>query len=76
MQVRLNSPIGAKGDNIDVKIAYSFVIPANGAGRFGRLYTRTGVVYQIAQWFPRMCVYDDVEGWNTLPYMGQGEFLL
>ncbi|WP_217452275.1 hypothetical protein [Mucilaginibacter humi] len=23
---------------------------------------------------PRMCVYDDVEGWNTLPYMGLGEF--
>ncbi|MEP7253651.1 MAG: M1 family metallopeptidase, partial [Ginsengibacter sp.] len=24
--------------------------------------------------YPRMCVYDDVEGWNTLPYMGLGEF--
>jgi hypothetical protein len=23
-----------------------------------------------------MCVYDDVEGWNTLPYMGLGEFYL
>jgi hypothetical protein len=38
------------------------------------LYTKNGVVYQIGQWFPRMCVYDDVEGWNTLPYLGQGEF--
>ena len=74
MQVRLNSPMNAKGDNINVKVEYSFVIPANGASRFGRLYTKTGVVYQIAQWFPRMCVYDDVEGWNTLPYMGFGEF--
>jgi hypothetical protein len=74
MQVRLNSPMTAKGDAINIKVEYSFVIPANGAGRFGRLYTRTGVVYQIAQWFPRMCVYDDVEGWNTLPYLGQGEF--
>ena len=74
MQVRLNSPMLPKGDIITVKIDYSFVIPAYGAGRFGRLYTKTGVVYQIAQWFPRMCVYDDVEGWNTLPYLGQGEF--
>ncbi len=40
----------------------------------GRLYTKKGVVYKIAQWYPRMCVYDDVEGWNTLPYMGLGEF--
>jgi len=32
------------------------------------------VIYQLAQWYPRMCVYDDVEGWNTLPYMGEGEF--
>jgi hypothetical protein len=74
MQVRLNNPMLAKGDEIAVKVDYSFVIPAYGAGRFGRLYTKNGVVYQIAQWFPRMCVYDDVEGWNTLPYLGQGEF--
>jgi len=74
MQVRLKSPMLPKGDEISVKVDYSFVIPANGATRFGRLYTKTGVVYQVAQWFPRMCVYDDVEGWNTLPYLGQGEF--
>ena len=49
-------------------------IPADGADRMGRLYTKNGVVYAIAQWYPRMCVYDDVEGWNTLPYMGLGEF--
>lgn len=74
MQLRLNNPMLSKGDEINIKLNYSFIIPANGAGRFGRLYTKTGVVYQIAQWYPRMCVYDDVEGWNTLPYLGQGEF--
>ncbi len=40
----------------------------------GRLYTKNGVIYQLAQWYPRMCVYDDVTGWNTLPYIGLGEF--
>ena len=30
----------------------------------------------MAQWFPRMCVYDDIEGWNVLPYLGAGEFYL
>ncbi len=74
MQLRLNTPILPKGDKISVKVNFSFLIPANGAGRFGRLYTKNGVVYQIGQWYPRMCVYDDVEGWNTLPYMGLGEF--
>ena len=53
---------------------FSFIIPLDGAGRFGRQYTKNGVIYQIGQWYPRMCVYDDVEGWNTLPYMGLGEF--
>jgi hypothetical protein len=40
----------------------------------GRKKFKKGYVYEIAQWYPRMCVYDDVEGWNTLPYMGLGEF--
>jgi Peptidase family M1 domain len=74
MQLRLNAPMTAKGDKISIKINYSFQIPLDGAGRFGRQYTKNGVVYQIGQWYPRMCVYDDVEGWNTLPYMGLGEF--
>jgi Peptidase family M1 domain len=74
MQVRLNSPVLPKGDKISVKVNYSFYIPYHGADRMGRLYTKNGVEYEIAQWYPRMCVYDDVEGWNTLPYMGLGEF--
>ena len=74
MQLRLDSAMQPKGDKISVKINFSFYIPLNGAGRFGRQYTKNGVVYQIGQWYPRMCVYDDIEGWNTLPYMGFGEF--
>ena len=38
--------------------------------------TRNGPIYEMAQWFPRMAVYDDVRGWNTLPYLGSGEFYL
>ena len=74
MQIRLNTPLQPKGDKVSVKINFSFAIPLDGAGRFGRQYTKNGVIYQIGQWYPRMCVYDDVEGWNTLPYMGLGEF--
>ncbi len=74
MQVRLNTPMGAKGDKIIVKVNYSFSIPVYGADRMGREKFKQGYVYEIAQWYPRMCVYDDAEGWNTLPYMGLGEF--
>jgi len=33
-------------------------------------------VYTIAQWFPRMCVFDDYEGWQNKQYLGAGEFAL
>jgi hypothetical protein len=74
MQLRLKTPMGAKGEKISVKVYYSFSIPFYGADRMGRKKFKGGYVYEIAQWYPRMCVYDDVEGWNTLPYMGLGEF--
>jgi hypothetical protein len=32
--------------------------------------------FTIAQWYPRMCVYDDVRGWNTNPYLGAENFYL
>lgn len=63
-----------KGDKVSVKVNFSFVIPDDGADRFGKLNTKNGVIYQVGQWYPRMCVYDDVEGWNTLPCKGLGKF--
>ncbi|HEY5371804.1 MAG TPA: M1 family metallopeptidase [Hanamia sp.] len=74
MQLRLPFTVKPNGDKIDIRVKYFFSIPRYGADRMGRLYTQNGVVYQLAQWYPRMCVYDEVKGWNTLPYMGLGEF--
>jgi len=74
MQIRLDEPLGASGDVITVKMNFSFVIPINGSDRMGHLTTKNGEIYTIAQWFPRLAVYDDVLGWNTLPYWGAGEF--
>ena len=74
MQLRLKEPMAANGAKIELKIKYNFAIPMHGADRMGRKKFKAGYVYEIAQWYPRMCVYDDVEGWNTLPYMGLGEF--
>ena len=33
-------------------------------------------VFAIAQWYPRVAVYDDVYGWDVSPYLGDGEFYL
>lgn len=74
MQLFLDKPLTPGGDKVTIKMKFRFLIPMDGAGRFGRQYTKNGVIYQIAQWYPRVCVYDDVRGWNTLPYLGQGEF--
>jgi hypothetical protein len=76
MQLRLNSPLAANGGKIEFTINYSFEIPKYGSDRTGIQDTKNGKIYAVAQWYPRMCVYDDIEGWNTLPYLGAGEFYL
>jgi hypothetical protein len=76
MQIRLDEPLKPNGDKIIIKIEYSFKIPPYGADRMGITETKKGNIYQVAQWYPRMEVYDDIEGWNTLPYLGAGEFYL
>ena len=76
MQVWLQQPLRSAGGRIKLTIAYGFAIPKYGTDRMGRLSTRNGWIYQVAQWFPRLAVYDDLQGWNTLPYLGAGEFYL
>jgi Peptidase family M1 domain len=71
MYLDLATPL-APGGSTTLDLAYSFNIPEHGADRMGR----DGSLYEIAQWYPRMAVYDDVHGWNTDQYLGQGEFYL
>ncbi len=74
MQVRLAKPVAANGGTVKLKIDYAFELPEYGADRCGILKTKNGEVFAVAQWYPRMCVYDDVLGWNTNPYLGPSEF--
>ena len=76
MQIDLPQELKAKGGVIKFKINYSFISPNYGSDRMGVEATKNGKIFTIAQWFPRMCVYDDILGWNTLPYLGAGEFYL
>ena len=64
------------GKKAKINIAFEFIVPNRGTDRMGQLKTKNGIVYEVAQWFPRLCVYDDIQGWNTLPYIGAGEFYL
>ncbi|MFZ0489327.1 MAG: M1 family aminopeptidase [Salegentibacter sp.] len=76
MQIRLPEALEAKGEEMEISIDYSFAIPEHGKDRMGRVKTKNGWIYTLAQWYPRMEVMDEVDGWNTLPYLGTGEFYL
>jgi hypothetical protein len=47
-----------------------------GRGGFEHFEKDGNDIFELAQWFPRLCVYDDVEGWQNKEYMGRGEFAL
>jgi len=71
MYLDLTTPIPPAGKTT-LELSYGFNVPEHGADRMGR----DGTLYEIAQWYPRLAVYDDVRGWNTDQYLGQGEFYL
>src|SRR2546426_515404 len=75
MRVELDRPLAPRGVT-SLEIGYSFQVPEHGADRMGREQFAEGWLYEIAQWYPRLAVYDDVRGWNTEQYLGQGEFYL
>ncbi|MFB5946038.1 M1 family metallopeptidase [Albibacterium profundi] len=76
MQVNLPQELKENGGTIQLTIDYSYVVPKYGSDRTGVLETKNGDIYSIAQWYPRMAVFDDILGWNTDPYIGPGEFYL
>ena len=76
MQVRLAKPIPAVKGLIRLLIKYHYTIPGTFGNRNDHFDTRNGKIYEMAQWFPRMCVYDNTVGWDTLPFLGAGEFYL
>jgi hypothetical protein len=79
MRVDLPQPLKS-GEKVSFVIDWSFNIVDRGV--FGQ---RSGLeyfpkdgnyIYTIAQFFPRMCVYDDYQGWQNKQFLGRGEFTL
>lgn len=73
-QIRLPTPLAPHASTI-VTIRYHYTIPGAFGGRTSWGRSRDAEVYDIAQWYPRMAVYDDIRGWDTAPYLAQ-EFYL
>jgi hypothetical protein len=76
LQIQLPSDLTLHhGDTLLIRIRYHYTIPGQWGGRTSVDAAKQGDIYDIAQWYPRMCVYDDLRGWDTLPYLAN-EFYL
>jgi len=79
MRINMDEPLQT-GDSISfsVKWWYNINDRAKLGGRSGLEYfeDEDNYLYTIAQFFPRMAVYSDVEGWQNKQFLGQGEFAL
>ena len=79
MRIDLPKAIGT-GESFSFKVKWWYNINdhVNDGGRSGyeTFPNDDNRAYIIAQFFPRMCVYDEVEGWQNYQFWGDGEFAL
>ncbi|MEO9965360.1 MAG: M1 family metallopeptidase [Reichenbachiella sp.] len=79
MRVDLPSPLQS-GEQISLNVDWSYNIqdrmPLGGRSGYEFFPKDGNYLYTIAQWFPRMAVYDDMEGWQHKQFLGRGEFAL
>lgn len=77
MRVDLPKPLNP-GQSYSFKIKWWYNINDRMkiGGRSGYEYMEEdkNYIYTIAQFYPRMCVYNDIEGWQNKQFLGQGEF--
>tara|TARA_B100000780_G_scaffold170749_1_gene119519 strand:+ start:544 stop:2823 length:2280 start_codon:yes stop_codon:yes gene_type:complete len=79
MRIDLQKPL-KRGQSFSFKIKYSYNLNDRMkiGGRSGYEYFKEeeNSIYTIAQFFPRMAVYNEVEGWQNKQFLGRGEFTL
>ncbi|MFD0941218.1 M1 family metallopeptidase [Pedobacter boryungensis] len=64
-------PALAPGKTMNFKIEYNYILNKGSHQRTGQVDEGA---HFIAYFFPRIAVYDDVDGWNKIPYSGAEEF--
>ena len=79
MRIELPEPLKT-GEKFSFKIKWSYEIndrmKLGGRGGYEYFEKDKNYNYTIAQFFPRMAVYDDKEGWQNKQFLGRGEFAL
>ncbi len=79
MRIDLDQPLKSGGQYI-FSIEWSYNIydrmTENGRGGYEYFPEDDNYAYTCAQWFPRMAVYDDINGWQNKQFIGSGEFAL
>src|SRR6185312_14929380 len=75
MQVTLPQALKGHGGMLKLHVRWSFKVPGEFGGRTDVTPTKNGDIFEVAQWYPRLCVYDDLRGWDTQPYLNS-EFYL
>jgi hypothetical protein len=79
MRIDLPQPL-KKGEKFTFKVEWSYnvndMMMVGGRGGMEYFPEDGNYIYFIAQWFPRMCVFDDYEGWQNKQFLGAGEFAL
>ena len=78
MRINLAQPL-APGAKFTFKIKWNYLInnSVEDGGRSGfEQFTDGNKAYTIAQFFPRLCVYNNVEGWQNMQFWGRSEFAL
>jgi len=79
MRIDLPQPLNP-GEKFSFSVNWSFRINdrmiVDGRGGMEFFPEDGNYAYTIAQWFPRMCVFDDYEGWQNKQFLGKGEFAL
>ena len=79
MRINLDAPLKqGESFSFNIKWWYNVQERAKYGGRSGLEYfpEEDNYLYTIAQFFPRMAVYNDVEGWQNKQFLGRGEFAL
>ncbi len=72
-RIRLVQPV-APGEKLQLEIEWRFEVPLDDQGSALRLGRWGTYLYQVAQWYPRVAMYDDLNGWDLSTYDGNTEF--